>query len=282
MSDKDELPEGWAWSTVGEVGRVDLGRQRHPDWHTGPEMMPYLRVANVFEDRIDTSDVMQMDFSGVFDKYRLYPGDVLLNEGQSPYLVGRPALYRGQPSDVAFTNSLIRFRAFTGILPEWALLVFRGHLHAGRFMREARITTNIAHLSAERLKAVEFPVPPTAEQQRIVDQLSEHFERVDKICLRLTSAIVRLDQLGVSGSGAVQPGAVRPLRRALIAEAAAGRLIAQDPADEPAVVLLERVHAERETLIEERLADRKANRARSTATRSADSGQIALELEPIE
>jgi hypothetical protein len=44
-------------------------------------MKPYLRVANVFEDRIDARDVMEMDFSGVFERYRLIPGDVLLNEG---------------------------------------------------------------------------------------------------------------------------------------------------------------------------------------------------------
>ena len=56
-------------------------------------MRPYLRVANVFEDRIDTSDVMQMHFSDEeFERYRLAPGDILLNEGQSPeFLDARPS-----------------------------------------------------------------------------------------------------------------------------------------------------------------------------------------------
>ncbi|MGW3465212.1 restriction endonuclease subunit S, partial [Streptomyces olivaceoviridis] len=84
----DEVPPLWKVTTVEGAGTVELGRARHPDWHHGPEMRPYLRVANVFEDRIDTSDVMEMDFSGVWEKYRLEPGDVLLNEGQSPHLVG--------------------------------------------------------------------------------------------------------------------------------------------------------------------------------------------------
>ena len=58
-----DLPPGWIMSTVGQVGEVSLGRQRAPKYHHGEGMRPYLRVANVFEDRIDTTDVMQMTFS---------------------------------------------------------------------------------------------------------------------------------------------------------------------------------------------------------------------------
>ena len=102
---------------------------------------------------------------------RLFVGDILLNEGQSAELLGRPAMYRGEPPEVAFTNSLLRFRAGPGIEPDWALVVFRHHMHSGRFTRESRITTNIAHLSAARFKPVEFPVPPIEEQRRIVEEL---------------------------------------------------------------------------------------------------------------
>jgi type I restriction enzyme S subunit len=174
------LPPGWIMSTVGQVGEVSLGRQRAPKYHHGEGMRPYLRVANVFEDRIDTTDVMQMTFSDdEFERYRLQPGDVLLNEGQSPHLLGRPAIYRGQPPDVAFTNSLIRFRVWLGVTPEWALAVFRHYMRSRRFMRESRITTNIAHLSATRFSTVEFPVPPVAEQRRIVAAIEEQFSRLD-------------------------------------------------------------------------------------------------------
>lgn len=176
---------GWRLATVSEAGQIQLGRQRHPDWHTGPEMKPYLRVANVFEDRIDTHDVMEMDFSGVFERYRLTPGDVLLNEGQSPEFLGRPAIYRGEPPEVAFTNTLIRFKANSDVLPEWALLVFRRHMHAGRFMKESRITTNIAHLSASRLKNVEFPVPPLEEQHTLVDLANERLSAIERLRVEL-------------------------------------------------------------------------------------------------
>ena len=128
-------------------------------------MKPYLRVANVFEDRIDATDVMQMHFDEAdFEKFRLRSGDVLLNEGQSPELLGRPAAYQGEPPDVAFTNSLIRFVPKPGVTSEWALLVFRRHMHMGRFQQESRITTNIAHLALGRFRTVEFPVPPLEVQ----------------------------------------------------------------------------------------------------------------------
>lgn len=172
-------PQHWTVTSVGAAGTVDLGRQRHPDWHTGPEMRAYLRVANVLEDRIDTTDLKQMDFSGIFERYKLQPGDVLLNEGQSPEYLGRPAIYRGTPPSVAFTNSLIRFRARADVAPDWALLVFRRHMRSGRFAQESRITTNIAHLSIGRLRAVEFPIPPLAEQERIVAMTSARLTEID-------------------------------------------------------------------------------------------------------
>jgi type I restriction enzyme S subunit len=174
------LPEGWRWSTVDQVGRIQLGRQRAPRYHHGDNMKPYLRVANVFEDRIDASDLKYMHFEPAeYANYRLLLDDILLNEGQTPALLGRPALYRGIPGDVAFTNSLIRFQAGPDVDPRWALAVFRHHMHSGRFTRESRITTNIAHLSAARLKGVEFPVPPMPEQRRIVDLLEDHLSRLE-------------------------------------------------------------------------------------------------------
>jgi type I restriction enzyme S subunit len=223
-------PDHWNLVTVADAGVVDLGRQRHPDWHSGPNMRPYLRVANVFEDRIDLTSLMEMDFPPrEYNKFRLVKGDILLNEGQSPEFLGRPAMYRGQPPEVAFTNTLLRFRARPDVLPEWALLVFRRHMHAGRFIREVRITTNIAHLSAGRFKAVEFPVPPAADQERIAAGVNSQLASVDWLGQNLESSMTR----------------AVALRRSLLADAFTGRLVRQDPAVEPVSVLLERIRAER-------------------------------------
>ena len=95
-----DAPADWQVKSVAEAGETGLGRQRSPKYHSGTNMKPYLRVANVFEDRIDATDVMQMHFDERdFEKFRLRSGDVLLNEGQSPELLGatRHLLGRGRP-----------------------------------------------------------------------------------------------------------------------------------------------------------------------------------------
>lgn len=97
---------------VEETGRVQLGRQRAPKYQTGKHTRPYVRVANVFEDRIDISDLLSMDFDDRdFKQYKLEYGDILLNEGQSTELVGRPAMWRNEVPDCCFQNTLVRFQA---------------------------------------------------------------------------------------------------------------------------------------------------------------------------
>ncbi|MDE0665036.1 MAG: restriction endonuclease subunit S [Acidimicrobiaceae bacterium] len=224
------LPDDWQLKTVAEAGATGLGRQRSPKYHSGTNMKPYLRVANVFEDRIDTSSIMEMHFEEAdFEKYRLRHGDILLNEGQSPELLGRPAIYRGEPPGVAFTNSLIRFVPGPEVTPEWALLVFRRHMHARRFMRESRITTNIAHLALGRFRTVEFPIPPLDTQHELVASTRAALSSIDQMIIQIQSARAK----------------VNGIRRAVLAAAFSGQLVPQDPNDEPASVLLEGIAASR-------------------------------------
>ena len=141
-------------------------------------MRPYLRVANVFEDRIDTTDVMEMNFTPEeFETYRLHHGDILLNEGQSLELVGRPAMFRGELDGVCFTNSLVRYQAGAPLVQEFALYQFRYWLRSGDFSAIANITTNIAHLGAGRFAELKIALPPVPEQRRIVAKLDELLAR---------------------------------------------------------------------------------------------------------
>ena len=104
-------------------------------------------------------------------------------------------MYRGNPPDIAFTNSLLRFRAGPLVLPNWALLVFRRHLHAKRFMLESQITTNIAHLSAGRFKSVEFPIPPVPEQEAILSRTEESLSEVSCIASIVDTQLRRANSL---------------------------------------------------------------------------------------
>ncbi|MCU0786461.1 MAG: restriction endonuclease subunit S, partial [Verrucomicrobia bacterium] len=87
-----KLPKGWQIMQMNEAGVVDAGRQRSPHLVAG-KLRPYLRVANVMDGYIDASDVNSMLFTdSEFERFKLRTGDILLNEGQSLELVGRPAI----------------------------------------------------------------------------------------------------------------------------------------------------------------------------------------------
>jgi type I restriction enzyme S subunit len=229
-TDLPELPEGWCWTTVDAIGDVLLGRQRAPQYLTGRWPRPYLRVANIKDDAIDFSDVEEMDFHEVhFTKYTLAPGDILLSEGQSPELLGQSAIYRGGIEGLCFQKTLHRFRPVPGgPSSEFAQLVFRAHVKTGVFKRLGSITTNIAHLTLEKFKQAPFPLPPTAEQSRIVAETERILTIADAVERSRLSQAARLDGL----------------RQSILKWAFEGKLADQDPCDEPASALLERIRSQ--------------------------------------
>ena len=229
-----QLPTGWTWAPVREIADVRLGRMRSPKYSHGPNMRPYLRVANVLEDRIDVTDLLYMNFSPEeYEVYRLLPNDILLNDGQSPELVGRPAMFRGEVSGACYQNHLIRFRAGPLVHPEFALIVFRHYLHAGYFKDLARWTTNIATLSLKRFSAMPFPLPPSTVQlqlaraaRRMLDVSARQRAAVQQSLDRLPSMEQELLAMAVSGT-LIPPGAVHESAAALLAR------LGPPPADRP-------------------------------------------------
>jgi len=166
------VPEGWLKESVLFFGDVCAGRQRSPSFTNG-DVRSYLRVANVFDGYIDTSDVNKMPFTEKeFSKYKLENGDVLLNEGQSTELVGRPAMYAGEPQDCCFQNTLIRFRANARADNNYALQRFQLCLYDGTFQVISKKTTSIAHLGVSRFANLTLAWPPIGEQTKIAQILS--------------------------------------------------------------------------------------------------------------
>ncbi|WP_250288024.1 hypothetical protein [Streptomyces atroolivaceus] len=221
-------PAGWVSTTVGRAGEVRRGWALHAR-NRGPGMRPCLRVENISEDCIDASDVTEIEVSESFDEYSLHSGDVLIGGEQSPNLVGTPALYRGMPPDVAFADSLLRFRVRADVLPEWALMVFRRHLHAKRFLREVDFTADVAKIPLERLKRMEFLIPPMSVQKQLVQRCDELLSGVDAMSAEAEISLVR----------------AAGLRSAILSRAFTGGLVPQDPADASVADLLARIQTER-------------------------------------
>ncbi|WP_437736408.1 hypothetical protein [Sorangium sp. So ce1335] len=234
-SELPELPEGWCWTTIETVGHLLLGRRRAPEYVEGEDgrvLRPYVRVANVKRDRLDLSDVLRMPFNDdELAIYRLKPGDIILSEGQSPELVGQSAVYDGGHEDLCIQATVHRFRPYRpGVSTEYSQLVFLSHLFTGVFRRAASLTTNIAHLTSERLRPLPFPLAPLQEQSVISGRARYALERSIRIQRTIEQAVQSL----------------KLQEQCLLAKAFRGELVPQDPNDEPASVLLERLRAERE------------------------------------
>jgi type I restriction enzyme S subunit len=159
-------------------------------------MTPYLRAANVKDGHLDLSDVKEMNFSpqerAVF---ALRDGDVLVTEGAgSLAAVGASAVWQGELDGVmCFQNTLLRLRPRAGTdgryLAWWARHAFADR----RFAAEAT-GVNIFHLSAERVRAIDAPVPPIQRQRAIADFLDVETARIDELISARRRQKVLLDE----------------------------------------------------------------------------------------
>jgi type I restriction enzyme S subunit len=188
--------KNWPLLAVGKAGLVQLGRQRAPKYQSGKHTRKYVRVANIYENRIDLSDVLSMDFdSKDFALYRLQHGDILLNEGQSTELVGRVAMWRNEISDCCFQNTLVRFQPHRKTTtPEFALAVFLHYYRSGEFAKISSKTSNVAHLGAGRFAAMPFPLPPLPMQE----EFARRFKLVEKLKATQRASLAELDTLFAS------------------------------------------------------------------------------------
>lgn len=223
LASDGELPAGWRYVTVQNAGDVTIGKQLSREAEQGSRLHNYLRVANIMDNDVAVSDVKKMHFTQKeADTYKLEIGDILLTEGGS--VTGRAAMYRGQPRDACFQNSLIRFRALEGVNPEYALLVFRHYFHAGMFERISR-GVGIQHLSLKRFIEMPFPLPPEADQLAIVKRANHRLQASTEQESAIRSSLAKLPAL----------------ERELLDAALSGSLAEQDNDEQSALDLLSEI-----------------------------------------
>jgi type I restriction enzyme S subunit len=184
-----EFSEPWQEKRVADVGEVLAGKALNIGG--AGKRRPYLRTKNVLDGRIDLSDVLHMPMTdSEFERFRLEPGDVLLNEGQSLELVGRCSIYSGEfAAPVAMQNQLLRFRAFSETSPEFAAHLFRNCQKAGVFAGISTKTTSIAHLGCSRLSDLRLTWPSEPhEQQAIASVLTDADTELATLTARLAKA----------------------------------------------------------------------------------------------
>ena len=219
------LPYGWAWANFGSIAQTQLGKMLSEKSKTGVGSRPYLRNKNVQWHRFDLRDIAQMDFSDRDQaKYEVQPGDLLVCEGGE---VGRCATWLYPAGEMYFQKALHRVRPHHAIQVKWLEYFLRWSAETDRFAQHTSGST-ISHIPQRDLRQLSVPTPPSSEQVRIVAIIEEHFSRIDMAKASLERCLQRC---GV-------------LRRSVLAAAFSGRLVDQDPNDEPASVLLEQIAAE--------------------------------------
>lgn len=183
-----DLHKRWETKKVRETGKVQLGRQRSPKYQTGEYTTRYVRVANVFEDRIDLTSLFSMDFNEKdYPKYELQYGDILLNEGQSTELVGRPAMWRNEVANCCYQNTLVRFQVDSDQLtPEYALHLFLTYFRAGEFAKISSKTSSVAHLGAGRFADMLMPLPPLSMQKKFSGIVQQYQKVKDDLKIAVT------------------------------------------------------------------------------------------------
>lgn len=187
-----ELPRGWAWTAFGDIAETQLGKMLSAKARTVNGGRPYLRNKNVQWGRIDLDDVLHMDFTDAeFEKFRLSAGDLLVCEGGE---VGRAAIWRGAIGDCAFQKALHRVRPRGGVVPEYLLYLLMHYAHTRAFEHYVTGST-IAHLPQEDLRRLPVPLPPLAEQKRIVAAIEERLSRLEAGTSQIELAARRLRTL---------------------------------------------------------------------------------------
>lgn len=187
-----KVPTHWSVEALGYRYQVQLGRMLNAERAEGDNLRPYLRVNDVQWRKISVADLPMMDFPpDAQERYRLEPGDLLINEGGS--YVGRSAMWRGEMEECYYQKALHRARPLNDERDTAEFLYFIMEMATQRsvFIAGGNQTT-IDHLTAEQLRAYRFPFPPLPEQEAIVDFLEPRIQTFEALDEHINCSIERL------------------------------------------------------------------------------------------
>ncbi len=159
---------------LGQRGKVSYGIQKCPANRPAVHARPYLRVANVQRGVLDLSEIKYINVPDEeMPKLRLEVGDVLLCEGNSPDLVGRGAIWRGEIEDCVHQNHVLRVRVDREyLLPDFVLAVINSSHGQAYFRSKAKRTTNLASINSKEVAALPIPDISVSEQRNLLEALN--------------------------------------------------------------------------------------------------------------
>ena len=162
--------------------------------------------------------------------WALNQGDILINRVNSIEYLGKCALIRSTPEPAVFESNIMRLSLKSECVDaEYLMRFLSSEIGRTRLISNAKHAVNQASINQADVRACKVPLPHLDEQKEIVHRVDQLFAFADQFEARLTDARAHVDALTQS----------------ILAKAFRGELVPQDPADEPASALLERITAQR-------------------------------------
>lgn len=248
-----ELPEGWVWASLGQCSwHSGYGTSQRSDYDASGA--PVLRIPNVVNGRIDFTDLkFATDSSGFDEAQALQINDLLIiRTNGSKALLGRSALVLEEfTSPHYYASYLIRYRLLsTNHTPQWIAVVWNSHFVRDWIDQIASTSAGQYNINIANLNKTPIPLPPPNQQVLIIEDVESRFSVIDRLLENIDVNMKRAERM----------------RQSVLKKAFQGRLVEQDPNDEPASELLERIQEERQRRAEEERQKPRQQRERKVKT----------------
>lgn len=266
-----ELPESWCWASFGDISQHNSGKTLDKGRNSGVPRN-YITTSNLYWGRFDLVNIRQMLFEEKdLARCTAIKNDLLICEGGE---AGRAAVW-DQESEICFQNHVHRARFFGEISPYYAQRYLERLNYSGE-ISEYRKGVGISNMSSKSLASIPMPIPPLAEQHRIVVKVDELMALCDRLEAQQADAesahaqLVQalLDSLTQASNAEdfaqgwqrlaehfhtlfITQSSIDALKQTLLQLAVMGKLVPQEPSDEPASELLKRVAEEKLRLVAE-------------------------------
>ena len=235
-----DLPKGWEWcrlhSLLFQASTGPFGSMLHKEDYT-PSGVPLVNPANITNGCIISTKLKYVSpmTAQRLESYRLHPSDVIIGRRGE---MGRSAVVQSSQGEWLCGTGCFFVTPCSALAPEY-LVFLLGSPYVKSVLMAASVGTTMNNLNHSILGDILIPLPPIAEQRRIVD--------------RIESLLPLVEAYGKAEAELSQLDARFPdmLKKSILQEAVQGKLVPQNPNDEPASVLLERIRAEKQRLIKE-------------------------------
>jgi type I restriction enzyme S subunit len=231
-----EIPSTWVWASVEQVStRVTVGYVGPMKSEYVPKGVPFLRSQNVRPNRFEPEGLLfiRPEFHAKLAKSRIVPGDVVVVRSG---LVGTACVI----PDILGEANCSDLVLIQGPLVQPHFISFYMNSAAQRHVEAGKVGIALTHFNTASVAALPIPLPPVAEQTEIIREVERRLSAADRLATSLEQQLIRASTTSQS----------------LFCEAFSGRLVPQNPNDEPASVLFEHIRAAREAEAQEQKGKR--------------------------